>query len=288
MSQASPSTLALATVAVLGTALLTTACGTLPFSDASTPPMTVEAALAARNTDSSGLTALPPDRAAALARNAKVYVTYGQSNATNAGALEHQPEGSVYMVFRGRAYPFIDPALGGTGPGGSVWGRLGERLLSNGEKATFFATAGYGGASMQELAAAPHVDHLIAELRATKKTLGHIDGVLIHQGETNNRAMRGPANYRAAFDDLLAQIRTVTDAPVYLSQATICGNDSDRRLLALQDRIIRDTPGVLRGPNTDRLVAPGDRLPDGCHFSAQGLDRFATLWDKALAQASEL
>lgn len=276
-----------ATIAVLSTAFVVGGCTAMPFSDASTAPLTAEAALGARNTDATRYTALSATRAQALAEDAKVYVTYGQSNATNAGALEHQPDGAVYMVYRGRAYPFVDPALGGTGTGGSVWGRLGERLLANGDDGAFFATAGYGGASMQELAASPHVDHFIGELMATKAALGHIDGVLIHQGETNNRAMRGPANYRAAFDGLLAQIRTVTDAPVYLSRASICGNDSDRRLLALQDRIIRETPGVLRGPNTDTLSDPSDRLEDGCHFSAKGLDQFADLWAEALERASE-
>lgn len=285
MSRAIP--LAVITAAGLGIALFAGGCSTLPFSDASTLPLTAEDAIAARNTNSDGYTAISATRAKALARDAKVYVTYGQSNATNAGALEHQPEGEVYMVFRGRAYPYVDPALGGTGPGGSVWGRLGERLLARGDSAVFFASAGYGGASMQELAAPPHVDYFIEELKATKAALGHIDGVLIHQGETNNRAMRGPSNYRQAFNSLLARIRTVTDAPVYLSQATVCANDSDRRLLALQDRIIRETPGVLRGPNTDKLVAPGDRLEDDCHFSARGLDRFADLWDQSLDRASE-
>lgn len=276
-----------AIIAVLVAACVAGGCTTIPFSDASTAPLTAEAALSARNTDSTGYTALSATRAKALAKDAKVYVTYGQSNATNAGALEHQPNGDVYMVYRGRTYPFFDPVLGGTGTGGSVWGRLGERLLANGDPGVFFATAGYGGASMQELAASPHIDHFIGELTATKAALGHIDGVLIHQGETNNRAMRGPANYRAAFDGLLARIRTVTDAPVYLSQATICGNDSDRRLLELQDRIIRETPGVLRGPNTDTLSDPSDRLDDGCHFSANGLDKFADLWVETLGAASE-
>lgn len=270
-----------------GAALLIAGCSVLPLSGATKPPMTADDALGARNTDTSAHTPVSRARATSLARDGLVYVTYGQSNATNAGALGFDVSGPVYMVFRGRAYPYADPTLGGTGPGGTVWGRLGTQQVAAGAGAAFYANAGFGAATMQELAAPPHVDHLVTELRATKAALGHIDAVLIHQGESNNRAMRGPSNYRDAFESLLAQIRTVTDAPVYLSQATICGNESDTRLLALQDRIIRETPGVLRGPNTDTLSGASDRLPDRCHFSAKGLDKFAGLWAEALDRASE-
>lgn len=271
---------ALAIVALAG-------CSTLPFAKEPALPLTADAARAARTTDTAAHRAVPFDQARALARNGHVFVTYGQSNATNSGAPGYRVSGPVFMVFEGRAYPYADPTLGGTGPGGSVWGRLGDRLVANGAGSAFFATAGFGATTMQQLAAPPHVDHLVAELRATRAALGRIDAVLIHQGESNHRDLRGARDYPRAFADLLAKIRAETDAPVYLSLATICGNDSDPKLIALQSELIRTTPGVLRGPNTDQLASPEDRMPDGCHFSAQGLDRFAAQWVEALAAESE-
>ena len=76
-------------------------------------------------------------------------------------------------------------------------------------------------------------------------------------------------------------------APLYLAQASYCGNSVDEQLLASQDLLIRELPGVLRGPNTDTLVHPRFRLPDRCHFSAEGLDAAASLWVQSLTRASE-
>lgn len=263
------------------------ACATAPFANGQSNALSTESARAARNTDASAHEALSPALAKSLAKRGKIYVTYGQSNATNAGDPGPQPQGPVFMVFEGKAYGYRDPTLGGTGPGGSVWGKLGALQLAQGDAAVFFSMAGYGGATMQELATPPHLDYFLAELRATQAALGPIDAVLIHQGESNHRALRGAWNYRASFDTLLAEIRAITDAPVYLSLVSICGNDSDTRLLALQEEIIRETPGVLRGPNTDLLAAPELRRPDGCHFSQAGLEAFAKAWQEALEAAAE-
>lgn len=239
---------------------------------------------ASRFTDASGRTTVLGLDTAGYA----IFLTYGQSNAVNSGQIGYVPSRQVLNFHNGVLYRYEDPALGGQGRNGSVWGRVGDQLVEQSVHAgAVFALAGANGTTLEQLSQPPYYDYLLQEYTALRHHLGRVDAILLHQGEANHRH-RQAGDYRSAFLAFERQLRRdgVT-APLYLSQASYCGNSIDDALLAAQDQLIRELPGVLRGPNTDTLTAPRYRLPDRCHFSADGLDAAATLWVQSLLHASE-
>ena len=253
--------------------------------------ISMEDVLAIRNTDASGLVKLAspdayPDRL--------VFLTYGQSNAANTGQLGYEVKQPVFMVSDGIAYRYADPSIGTTGENATAWGRVGDRLVADGAAdAVFFVNVAWGGASMDELASGHAYDYLESQLRQALRTFGRIDGVLIHHGERNNARIPdkdalGAASYIAPFLRLREKIGKLTDAPIYLSQVSYCADRGvDQDLLDVQDDLIRTVDGVLRGVNSDVLVDVKYRLPDGCHFSAAGLDALADQWVTAIKAKSE-
>ena len=65
---------------------------------------------------------------------------------------------------------------------------------------------------------------------------------------------------------------------------SIC-NNSDKKLLSIQNQIIKKYLNVLRGPNIDLLNDKKFRLPDKCHFSLMGFEELSKLWVEALKKA---
>ena len=254
--------------------------------------ISMEDVLAIRHTDTAGYVPIAsvdayPDRL--------VFLTYGQSNAANTEQQGYEVERPVFMVHDGVAYEYKDPTLGTTGVNGTVWGRVGDRLIANGTtKAVFFINVAWGGASMEELANDHPYDYLERQLRQALATFGRIDGVLIHHGERHNRDIPdkppiGAETYRVPFLQLREKIAGMTDAPIYLSRVSYCADRGiDQAVLKVQDDLIRELDGVLRGVDSDALTAVRYRLPDGCHFSAEGQDALAEQWVAAIGASSEV
>ena len=247
--------------------------------------------LAIRNTDKTGLVRL--DSLDAYP-NRLVFLTYGQSNAANTEQLGYEVQGPVFMVSDGMAFQYKDPSLGTTGVNGTVWGRVGDRLIERGEAdAVFFINTAWGGASMEELASGHAYNYLESQLKQALARFGRIDGVLIHHGERHNRGIPdkppiGAETYRDPFLQLRDKIGKLTDAPIYLSKVSYCADRGiDQQVLDLQDDLIREFPGVLRGVDSDKLTDVKYRLPDGCHFSAEGQDALADQWIAAIEAKSE-
>ncbi|MCB2051459.1 MAG: hypothetical protein KDE63_08520, partial [Novosphingobium sp.] len=189
-----------------------------------------------------------------------VFLTYGQSNAANTGQLGYQVKHPVFMVNDGVAYKYSDPSVGATGVNGSVWGRVGDKLIEDGAaKAVFFINVAWGGASMEELADDHPYTYLEDQLRQSLKLFGRIDGILIHHGERHNikipdKIPLGAKTYTKPFLRLRKKLGTLTDAPIYLSLVSYCGDRGvDTDLIKVQDGLIRDLKGVLRGVNSDKL-----------------------------------
>lgn len=217
-----------------------------------------------------------------------IFLTYGQSNSVNSGQIGYVPGPQVLNFYQGRLYRYEDPALGGQGRQGSVWGRLGDRLVSqNLYPGVIFALAGAHGKTVRQLSEGPHYEYFLEHYRALRKSLGRVDAILFHQGEANHRHKQA-GDYERQFLAFYRKLRAdgVT-APLYLSQASLCNNAPDEQLLGQQDSLIADLPGVLRGPNSDALAHPRYRLPDRCHFSAEGLDALAQLWLESLSNTQE-
>jgi hypothetical protein len=58
-----------------------------------------------------------------------VALVFGQSGAANAGETPRIATRDVYNFYKGKLYRAQDPLLGATGNGGSVWTRLGDKLI---------------------------------------------------------------------------------------------------------------------------------------------------------------
>lgn len=158
----------------------------------------------------------------------------------------------------------------------------------------FFTTTGWGGASIEELTYRHQYDFFQSQLQMTLNRFGKIDGILFHQGKSNHSSNHkseygkgSSESYKKDSLILVQKVRGVTDAPIYLSQASLCKSSSDKILLDIQDEIIREEQGVLRGPNSDLLDDRRYRLPDYCHFSSAGLDELSKMWVESIIKSSE-
>ncbi|MFN4762616.1 sialate O-acetylesterase [Gillisia sp. Q332] len=213
-----------------------------------------------------------------------IYLTYGQSNAANHGQIGYEVRQGVYQYHDGKTYIYKDPSLGATGDDGSVWGMVGEKLIKSGlHKQVIFSNSGYGGRRIEDLNKDPYLNHLIKNHDQLVKDYGRVDAILYHQGEINHSNKYGNSNYYEDFkilvDNLKARGITI---PIYLSRTSICENDSDATLLEIQNKIIQDMDIVFPGPNTDLLSEKKYRLPDNCHFSTLGFEKFSDMWVMAL------
>ena len=213
-----------------------------------------------------------------------VALPFGQSNAANSGETRYRSRGRVYNFYGGKLYAARDPLLGATGRGGSVWTRLGDRLVAEGHyDAVVFVPLGVGATGIARWA--PGGDLHAKVLGAIREVRGSGLGVthlLWHQGESDV-GTTGTLAYKTMFLDLLVSIRNEgVDAPIYVSVTTRCHNQgADRTIRRAQQELVDPSLGIYAGPDTDKL---GRRYRyDRCHFSTEGLDEFADLWLRALA-----
>ena len=221
---------------------------------------------------------------------ALVFMVYGQSNSASYGERGYFVTKPVFMMHRGEAYRYRDPAVGATGRGGSVWGMVGDQLIDRTDTSeVYFSLSGFGNKSIAELTRGPFLDYFKTQLQMTKNTLGKIDGILIFHGESNHKARSGSSDYARDFKLLEKEIRTISSAPIFLSQTSYCGDEeSDSQLLEIQEDLAINMKGVMRGPNTDQLIDSRFRGPDKCHFSKEGFKELAELWVFSILNASEI
>ncbi len=214
-----------------------------------------------------------------------VALVFGQSNAANSGVGRGVGGPGVYNFHKGKLYEARDPLLGATGGGGSVWTRLGPKLLGGDDyDAVVFAPVAVGGTAIREWTVGgelhPPLLKTVADLNRAGLLPTHL---LWHQGETDNRAGTSGRDYREMFLRMLGSLRgRGVRAPVYVSVATRCGTtEPSEALRAAQRGLVSAARNIRPGPDTDAL-GPGSRS-DGCHFSEGGLERYADLWLAALS-----
>lgn len=232
--------------------------------------------------------ALPLEKA----QGSLVLFTFGQSNSANHGQGLYQSQKEVYNYFDGKLYRAADPLIGATGEGGSVWTRLGDKLVEAGmaEKVTV-VPIGVGGVRVGAWAKGGELhDLLIRTVEQLKKDQIEPDYILWHQGETDNILNTPKADYIRMFETIRDVFRSRgIQAPIVIAQASYhpaCldeDNGNSAEIRAAQKALADQYPDIYLGPDTDQLNLLWQRA-DGIHFSTKGQDLHADMWLESLKQ----
>ncbi len=215
-------------------------------------------------------------------------LVFGQSNSANHGLGLYKPRFPVYNFFRGKIYKAEDPLLGATGHGGSVWSRLGDMLIENRIcDNVLLVPCGVSGSSIRDwVPGGEYYPRLQSTMEHFNKAGLRLTHVFWHQGETDNGGISGE-EYKRLFLEIKNRLYSHGPRPqVFICVATWTRQmGTDGLLQQAQRELAREHPDIFLGPNTDLLISESDRY-DGAHFSASGLDRFASAWIAALKKVA--
>jgi len=214
-----------------------------------------------------------------------VALVFGQSNSANSGATKYTPKRDVFVYYEGKCYQGMDPLPGPNGNGGTVWSRLGDKLIDAGlyDKVLFVAV-GVGGTNIARWKPDgdlyPRITDALSYLEKDGIKITHM---LWHQGESDNGMHTTKDNYKSMFTSMLEGIRShVVDAPIYVAVATRCGSlPEGYEIQQAQRELVNPALGIFPGAYSDELLSIDDRH-DACHFSDSGLDKHANLWLQAI------
>lgn len=209
-----------------------------------------------------------------------VALVFGQSNAANYGETAQAARGAVYNFYQGKLYRARDPLLGGGGTGGSVWTRLGDRLIEHGlYEAVVFLSLGLTSTEIARWGPTgdrhPALLEAVTALRQRGLTPTHL---LWHQGEADAYHKTSKAAYQKSFRDMVASLRAHgVSAPIFISIASRCKtNRGEATIREAQRELIDPARNLYAGPDTDTLGF--EYRYDGCHFTHEGLDKASDLW----------
>jgi hypothetical protein len=257
---------------------------------------TVEFAAAAGTLIGTEAPGLPENRVAASVANplgTVVILSFGQSNAANDGAARYVPRHGVHAfnVFDMNYYKAVDPLPGATNIGGSVWGRLGDKMIESGQfRSVLFVSIAIGASYIKDWTPPDGQCYRRLQLALTRlKRAGiRIDMLCWHQGEADaNHRTTSAEEYKSGFRRLVKRIRAAgCEAPIYVAVASLCEKDphpyqNHEQIRLAQQQLVAISEGLLPGPDTDRF--DGDYRSDGCHLSESGLDAVAQAWLESIA-----
>ena len=219
-----------------------------------------------------------------------VIFTFGQSNSANHGWGNYTPKNKIYNYFNGKLYSSVDPLIGATGNGGSVWNRLADKLIENNyTNQVTIIPIGVGGVEISAWAKGGYLHNkLIETVDLLKKQNITPDCILWHQGESDNISNTSKENYIKMFETIRDVFRSRgIESPIGIAMASYhpyCitedeGNDSEIR--NAQKELAKKYDDVFEGPDTDKLNKLLHR-GDGVHFSEIGQEEHAKGWLKAI------
>ncbi len=230
-----------------------------------------------------------------------VILVLGQSNAGNHGEGLHRPAREVFVLnfLTMRCHRANDPLPGASGSGGSVWSRLGDRLIERGVfKRVLFIPLAFGGTFITDWIPGGKMHARVALALSRLQTM-HGAGILPitaavwQQGEAEaNHTRMSSEAYRLHLLDIISDLRSRNVfAPIFIAQCSLC--DTGERPFLNHDSIrsgqratVNPQFGVFAGPDTDLVTS--EFRSDGCHFSAAGLDRCADAWLQIFASVRDL
>jgi hypothetical protein len=220
-----------------------------------------------------------------------VILTFGQSNAANSCEERYTPRGAVHVfhAFDMKFYRAIDPLAGASDDGGSVWGRLGDRLIDAGfARSVLFVPIAFGATYVEDWApGGQYYRRLVFALHRLKRAGIAVDMLCWHQGEANaNHTPMTAEEYRDRFRAMLRGVREAgVKAPVYVALATLCEDgphpfQNSTQIRLGQKKLVSIWNRVMPGPDTDQIGLAHRR--DGCHFAASGQELAAQAWFRAI------
>ncbi|MHC1733127.1 MAG: sialate O-acetylesterase [Bacteroidales bacterium] len=223
-----------------------------------------------------------------------VIFTFGQSNSANYGQTPYTCKLEVYSWYNGSMAKAADPLPGASGDKGSVWGRLGDKLIEAGmARKVLIVPVGVGSTTVSQWSEKGELnDRIKASLNDLKSKGIVIDLILWHQGESDNLANTSGTSYIGDFESVLATFRkNNVFAPLFMAIASYHPgsipdkpNGWDPAVRQAQKEIIKSRVDVYMGPDTDALNKCYYRY-DGVHFSEPGLEKHAELWLKSLKRS---
>ena len=204
----------------------------------------------------------------------------GQSNAGNHGASSpgSPPTGEATFFFEGRCYKTQGPAPGATGRDANLWTALSPSLERALSRPVVLAVLAVEGTRVAEWAEPGRLQRRLLATLADLRDHGFVPEVVVwQQGEADARAGTRLDDYRNEFSALIALLRREgITAPVLAGLSTRCRNEGSESVRSALKAVSRQDPTVRLGADSDGLI--GSHRPDGCHFSAQGLQAVAELW----------
>lgn len=217
-----------------------------------------------------------------------VVLVFGQSNGSNHGNVRGIAGKNVYSFYNGKCYPAEDPLPGADGLGGSIWTRLGDKIIKAGlYERVIFASIGIGGSKIKQWSPSGNLHsrilNTIDDLHNQNLKITHLFWT---QGESDSLVIDSevtPKNiYKKHFYDLLNSIRQRgVEAPIYVNIATRCYESPGyREIQEAQQELVNPKLGIRAGINTDILGLK--YRYDGCHFSEKGLKKAAEMWQEVL------
>jgi len=224
----------------------------------------------------------------------EVFLTAGQSNATNWGERSLRVPNDRVSAFDGRVWSVARDPMPGVqdgSTGGSPWPRFGDLLEHDLGVPVGIAAVGHGDTSILDWqpGAPPREggpgNPLYPVLRERLTSLREVRAILWHQGERDASQGLGEGRYVEAFAGLRRALAADTglDPSWLVARASFEPGHSPaamQHIRAAQTRLWAEGL-ALPGPDTDDLQ--GDlRAGDGVHLSRRGLGIHAARWHEAV------
>lgn len=214
-------------------------------------------------------------------------IAIGQSNVANHGFPIGRGVSNSYAFSVNGWFELVDPVVGGSGNGGSVWTRVAPLVIDRQLGDSFIvASVAQGSSSSEDWApSGSHYPKLQSVINSLKSESLDVDAVIYHQGETeawSNNTNGG--DYQSHLQLLIEKMRVeLPETPIVIC---ITSRDSNGRVnpavRLAQKRVIDANERVLQGPDTDTLG--DDCRCDGVHFNEKGFERFALELVKVLGE----
>jgi hypothetical protein len=204
----------------------------------------------------------------------------GQSNIANHCGTARESRFGEALV-NGEVHPMSDPVPGGTGPDGSVWPRVADRLADLPWPGSLRLTlAAVGATSIAEWTPGEKCFTALAERFAAGDGDG-VTHVVWQQGEKDTLLETSAADYTTMFLRLYEAVTEVVGVvPWVICRSSYRMGVTNPEVTDAQAKLASAVPLAVEGPFLDAFGSELRR--DDTHFNDEGLEQFAGLLVDAL------